>query len=160
MPDLLIVAAQPNPLGRDTTRPGFATNNSLNNEWLEFVAQAARNLVGDVLHHETYGSACVRSGSTPLITFPSVQLQPGHRVRVCTGRGANEWTGGTLFFYLNRDWFVWNNVCGDRATLTYQSTIIDTARYAPNPPEGVLSRVSGTDRLEPAGHTALHRGWR
>jgi len=159
MPDLLIVAAQPNPSGRDTARPGLALNHTLNEEWVEFAAQAARNLTGDTLYHETYGTGCARTGTTALYTFPSIQLQPGHRVRVCTGRGTNQWSGTTLYIYLNRDWFVWNNDCGDRATLAYQSTVIDSAHYAARPPEGVLSRVSGTDRLEPAARSA-YGAWR
>lgn len=52
--------------------------------------------------------------------------------------------------YLGRDWFVWNNDCGDRATVTYNEQVIDTAGYALRPREGVLVRVYGTDRLERA----------
>ena len=159
MPDLLIVAAQPNPPGRDGARPGYAANATLNAEWIEFAAQATRNLNGDVLYHETYGAGCVRTGTSTLVTFGAIQLQPGQRVRVCTGRGANQWVGSTLYVYLNRDWFVWNNDCGDRATLGFQSTVIDSARYAPRPPEGVLNRALGTDRLEPAARAA-YGAWR
>lgn len=154
MPDLLIVAAQPNPPGRDTSYSGYAPNERLNAEWIEFAAQAARNLTGDVLYHETYDGNCVRIETASLYTFPSVQLQSGNRVRVCTGRGTPHWIGSTLYVYLNRDWFVWNNGCGDRATLAYQSTVIDSARYAARPPEGVLNRVAGTNRLEPAARPA------
>lgn len=150
MPDLQIVAAQPNPPGRDTLRPGMATNQKLNEEWVEFAAQSSRSLIGDVLRHETYDQWCNRTGTADLCKFGSVQLQTGQRVRVCSGRGSDQWVGTTLFVFLNRDWFVWNNGCGDRATLLYQGTIIDSARYAARPPEGVLYRVSGTDRLEPA----------
>lgn len=159
MPDLLIVAAQPNPPGRDTVRPGLALGSTLNAEWVEFAAQASRNLTGDVLYHEIYGAGCVRTGTDVLYTFPAVQVEPGHRVRVCTGRGTPQWIGTTLHLYLNRDWFVWNNACGDRATLAYQGSVIDSARYAPRPPEGVLSRVVGTDRLEPAARAA-YSAWR
>ena len=158
MPDLLIAAAQPNPPGRDSLRPGLAANTTLNNEWVEFVAESARNLSGDTLYHETYSAACIRTGTTALVTLPPVQVYPGQRVRVCTGRGTNEWVGSTLFVYLNRDWFVWNNACGDRATLAFQLTVIDSARYAPRPPEGQLARVAGTDRLEPA-RAAAYRAY-
>ena len=48
-------------------------------------------------------------------------------------------------------WYVWNNACGDRATLSYNGRVIDSAFYRPNPPEGVLTRLQGTDELVPAG---------
>lgn len=160
MPDLLIVAAQPNPPGRDALRPGVAANTTLNSEWIEFAAQASRNLTGDFLYHETFNSSCVRTGASPLMKFGAIQLQPGNRVRVCSGRGTDAWMGNTLYVFLNRDWFVWNNGCGDCATLAYQSTLIDSARYAPRPPEGVLTRVVGTDRLEPAARAAAYGAWR
>lgn len=155
MPDLLIVAAQPNPPGRDTVRYGHAANATLNAEWVEFMAQAPRSLIGDVLSHETYNSVCARTGATSIIKFGDIKLAIGYRVRVCTGRGTDQWVGSTLYIYLNRDWFVWNNACGDRATLSYQSAVIDSARYSAHSPEGILTRVSGTDRLEPAARPAF-----
>jgi hypothetical protein len=58
---------------------------------------------------------------------------------------------------LGRQWFVWNNTCGDRATLSYNGSVIDSAFYRPNPPEGVLVRVEGTDELVPARQLSYRR---
>jgi hypothetical protein len=44
---LYIVAAQPNPPGRDASY-GRTTNEVLNAEWVEFVALSNRDLTGDV----------------------------------------------------------------------------------------------------------------
>lgn len=153
MTELLVIAAQPNPPGRDVTRPGSTTNELLNQEWIEIAAQATRSVIGDELFHETFTAGCLRTGVDALLRFPVGQLIARQRVRVCTGHGAPHWLGNTWYLYLNRDWFVWNNACGDRATLAYRGTILDSARYGPHPPEGVLHRVAGTDRLEPASNT-------
>jgi hypothetical protein len=158
MPSLYIVRAQPNPRGKDTTRSGYVTNEKLNEEWIEFEAREVRNLVGDVLSHLTFTGSCQQTGADTLINFGSGQLLVGQRVRVHTGRGTNQWVGSVYHMYLNRGWFVWNNACGDRATLSHQSTIIDWARYRPNPPEGELVRSVGTEWLEPAGRAGL--AWR
>lgn len=76
-------------------------------------------------------------------------MKQGQRLRLHTGPGVNQWVGvGSLFhMYLGRGWFVRNNACGDRATIRFQDTVLDSAGYRPNPPEGVLVRVPGTDRL-------------
>jgi hypothetical protein len=83
-----------------------------------------------------------------LVEFSEGVLRQGQRLRLHTGHGTNQWVGNTFHMYLGRDWFVWNNGCGDRVTVRYQQQVIDTAGYAPRPPEGVLVRVPGTDRLE------------
>ena len=116
MPDLWIAAAQPNPPGRDVARLRGATNAKLNEEWVEIAAQAARNVGGDVLYHETYTAGCVRTGSDVLITLPTVQLQPGQRIRVCTGRGTPQWVGLANFRTLIHDEIFWKAL---RNTLWY-----------------------------------------
>ena len=158
MPSLYIVRAQPNPRGKDATRSGYVTSEKLNEEWIEFEVRENRNIVNDVLSHLTFTGYCQQTGEDTLITFGSRQMLVGQRVRVHTGRGTDQWIGNTLHMYLNRSWFVWNNACGDRATLSYQNTIIDQARYRPNPPEGELVRMAGTEWLQPAGRMGL--AWR
>lgn len=145
---LYITSAQPNPPGRDAAR-GFALNSTLNDEWIEFRAEADRHLVGDQLLHVTFTSSCVGTGTEHLYTFKANQVSRGQYVRVHSGSGQDTWAGGTLHIYLNRSWFVWNNDCGDRVTLAYSNSVIDSASYAARPPEGVIHRVAGTDRLEP-----------
>ena len=149
MPDLYVVAAQPNPPGKDAARPGVTTNTQLNEEWLEFEVRASRNLTGDELSHLTFDNRCTRTGAEPIVRFASTSVSPGQRVRVHTGTGTNQWVGSTLHVYVGRTWFMWNNVCGDRATLRYSGTVIDSAYYDRNPPEGQLVREPGTDRLVP-----------
>lgn len=146
---LYIIAAQPNPPGRDASY-GQTTNDILNEEWVEFKALQARNLVGDALSHLTFSSLCQRTGQEIVIRFDSGQLKAGQRVRIHTGSGANVWIGDTYDMYLGRAWFVWNNACGDRATLWFKETVIDSAFYRPNPPEGLVVRAAGTDELFPA----------
>lgn len=150
MSELYITAAQPNPPGRDVVRPGYATDHILNQEWIEFEARQARNLIGDRLSHFTFDDACRRIGSSELLRFDSGQLAAGQKIRVHTGRGSPYWEGATYHMFLNRSWFVWNNRCGDRASLTYDQRVIDSAYYEPSPPEGALARLPGTDRLLPA----------
>lgn len=77
-------------------------------------------------------------------------MKAGQHVRVHTGTGSDYWDGNTFHGHLNRGWYVWNNACGDRATLSYQRNVIDSAFYRPNPPEGILVRMQGMDELVPA----------
>jgi hypothetical protein len=149
MPDLYLVAIQPNPPGRDASQGGTTTNAKLNEEWVEFEALEARNLSGDELAHLTFNSACQRTGQDAIFRFGTVQLQRGNRVRVHTGAGASQWVGITLHVYAGRPWFVWNNGCGDRAFLTYNTSVIDSAYYNAYPPEGELVRQAGTDKFVP-----------
>jgi hypothetical protein len=150
---LYITAAQPNPPGRDVAaRLGRAQNDKLNEEWVQFQATSDRDLVGDLLSHLTFDGYCSRTGTDVLAKFSSLQVRTGEQVRVHTGPG-NYWqSGGIHHAYLGRSWFAWNNVCGDRVTLSYNSQVIDSAYYAPSPPEGELYRVANTDRLEPSGY--------
>jgi hypothetical protein len=149
MSTLYIVQAQPNPPGKDALRRGLATAYQLNEEWVEFEAiNGDRNLVGDVVSHLTFSPTCQVTGEDVLINFSDGTLRQGQRLRLHTGRGVNQWAGTTFHMYLGRDWFVWNNACGDRVTVRYQQSVLDSAGYAPHPPEGVLARVPGTDRLE------------
>ena len=148
---LYVVRAQPNPRGKDTLWSGAATNQQLNEEWVEFEAVGGdRNLTGDVVTHVTFSAHCRTTGSDELIKFSEGTLSVGRRLQLHTGFGTNGWVGVTFHMYLGRSWFVWNNACGDRATVSYNGRIIDSAAYAPRPPEGVLERIVGTDRLEPS----------
>ena len=156
MSELYIVAAQPNPPGRDTIY-GTATNDMLNREWVEFKAVQNRNLHGDVLSHITFDRLCKTTGSDELLRFGTGELKAGKRVRVHTGRGSNYWDGDTYHMYAGRSWYVWNNACGDRATLSYDNRVIDSAFYRPNPPEGILVRVQGADELVPAAQLSYRR---
>ena len=142
-------AGAANPPGKDTIRRGTATDRQLNDEWVEFeVVNGDRALVGDVVSHLTFGSACQATGEDVLIQFGEGILRQGHRLRLHTGRGINQWSGTTFHLHLGREWFVWNNGCGDRVIVRHRQTLVDSAGYAPRPPEGVLTRVPGTDRLE------------
>lgn len=149
MSSLYIVQAQPNPRGKDTVRRGIATNDQLNEEWIEFEAiNGDRNLTGDTVTHLTFSNTCAVTGANELIRFSDGTLSNGLRLRLHSGTGTKGWSGNLFHMYLGRDWFVWNNACGDRATVRYNDQVLDTAGYAPHPPEGVLVRVYGTDRLE------------
>ncbi len=123
----------------------------LNEEWLEFEALVDRILAGDTLWNLEYGPYCRVLRRAELVRFSSGTALKGQRVRVHTGRGRDHLMGYTHHVYLGRSWFVWNNRCGDRATLTFNGGLIDSAQYAPNPPEGLLVRQRGTDLLVPAG---------
>jgi hypothetical protein len=149
MPDVQVSAAQPNPPGRDTIRPGLATNSKLNEEWVELLAISKRNMVGDVLANQTYDHQCRVTSTQTVCKFPSIELDAGDRLRVHTGSGSAGWVGRTYHYYLGRSWFVWNNACGDCASLWYNDQRIDFARYDPRPPEGVLVRIAGTNLLQP-----------
>ncbi len=156
MSALYIVAAQPNPPGKDSAR-GTATDHMLNQEWLEFAALQDRNLAGDSLTNVTFNQWCQVTGADQLYRFASGQLAAGKHVRVHTGRGTDYWDGNVWHAYAGRHWFAWNNTCGDRATLSFNGSVIDSAFYRPNPPEGVLVRVEGTDELVPAHQLSYRR---
>jgi hypothetical protein len=122
----------------------------LNAEWLELHATAAVNLTGMTLSHLTFDRECRVTGQEVVVQFSAGTLTAGQRLRLHTGSGANGWNGGTYHMYLGHDWYIWNNGCGDRATIMQGATKVDTAGYAPRPPEGVLVRRAGTDLLVPA----------
>jgi hypothetical protein len=155
MSRLYIVQAQPNPRGKDAIRRGVATNDQLNEEWIELEAvEGERTLIGDVISHLTFSNSCAITGADELVRFSDGKLLQGQRIRLHTGRGQNGWLENTFHMFLGREWYVWNNGCGDRCTVTYDGRVVDTAGYAPRPPEGILVRVVGTDRLEPVSQWA------
>jgi hypothetical protein len=145
---LYIIAAQPNPPGKDVARYGNVRNEQLVAEWVEFQAVGNRELIGDLLSHLTFDSNCQRTGADVLHKFGSITVNVGEKIRVHTGSGVDVKSAGTHHIYLNRSWYVWNNQCGDRVTVSYNNAVIDSAYYNSNPPEGQLYRVAGTDRLE------------
>lgn len=146
MPDLYITMAQPNPPGRDRVPYGKATNAQLNEEWVEFRADADRRLDGDVLTHLTFAAGCTVSGLDQLLSFTG-QLLRGQSIRIHTGSGTTYFDGSTYHMYVGANWYKWNNDCGDRATVSRNGYTIDSAGYGPRPREGILSRVPGTDGL-------------
>lgn len=147
--------AQPNPPGKDTIWRGQASNERFNEEWIEFEAVAGdRNIVGDEVYHLTFADTCTITGEANIVRFNQGQLSQGQRLQLHTGTGLGVWVGNVFHMYLGLGWFIWNNKCGDRATIRYNGGLIDTAGYAPGPPEGILVRVPGTDRLEPAARRA------
>lgn len=136
MATLYLTAIQPNPPGRD----------DLNEEWVEFEAVGGtRNLINDVVTQLTFTDRCEVTGEVELIRFNAGQLNEGQRVRLHTGSGTATWRGNTYHMYLGRSWFVWNNRCGDRATIRYDKSVVDRAGYGPSPREGVLYRVAGAN---------------
>lgn len=149
MSTLYIVRAQPNPPGKDAAS-GQTTNERLNEEWLEFEAiNGDRTLLDDQVLHLTFSNSCSVTGQDVVFAFGSGTLNQGNRIRLHTGSGQPFWSGKVYHMYMGRGWFVWNNWCGDRITVRYHGSVVDSAGYAPRPPEGVLVRVPGTDRLEP-----------
>jgi hypothetical protein len=153
MSDLTITRLLPNPAGKDRTPSNQVTNAQLNGEWVQFKNASGKNLSinGVSVTHRTFGYGCAVHGEDQLTTFNGV-LPAGHSIRLHTGRGesSDDPQDSTLrHLFLNRGNFVWNNICGDRATLRVSSGgQIDSAYYDRNPPEGVvLERVQGTDRL-------------
>jgi len=149
MGSLMLTRIFPNPPGRDAAG-GQTTNQKLNEEWVELRATGgSRSLVGDELTHRTHFSGtCTVSGADTLVKFAVATLQDGHTVRVHTGSGT-PWQEGTVHHvFLGRPWFVWNNRCGDQASIVYNGNLVDRATYAPNPPERVLVRNHNTNRFE------------
>lgn len=149
MPDLYITQALPNPAGKDRPPHGGPSNAQLNAEWLEFQNTSGKNLdlAGVDLLHQTFNNWCQLTGQETVTSFKG-PLDAGRSIRVHTGRGEGAWEGTLFHFYLGRSNYVWNNACGDIAVLSVKGGTIDSAGYAPNPPEGaVLRRVSGTNQL-------------
>ena len=108
-------------------------------------------------HHLTFANGCSVSGQSVAFTFGAGTLAQGNRIRLHTGTGQPYWSGIVYHMHMGRGWFVWNNWCGDRVTVRYRGTVVDSAGYAPRPPEGILVRVRGTDRLEPLNVASLSR---
>jgi len=129
----------------------------LNEEWIDIQAIDSRSMVNDVLTSLAHDNACSVTGVQVLCTFPSIQLLPGQSIRVHTGSGTAGFIGHTYHYYLGRSWFVWNNGCGDRATVSYNGGVVDSAWYAARVPEGVLVRSTNSDELVPRYKAAS--GW-
>jgi hypothetical protein len=149
MATLYLTRIQPNPPGRDVVRPGWATPDLLNGEWVEMASvSGARNLAGDVLQHNTYtSSGCSLTGQEVVLKFGTGELNQGQSIRLHTGPGADQWVENTFYMFLGRKWFIWNNDCGDRADLSFNNQQLDWASYGPSPREGILTRVVGTNRF-------------
>ena len=145
MADLYLTRIQPNPPGKDAR--GVALQ--LNNEWVEFeVTAVSRSLVNDLVAHNTYGQyGCTLTGLDPFFQFSSLTVTRGQSVRIHTGSGEASWEGSILHVYAGRSWYIWNNQCGDQATISYDGQVIDWAQYSSSPREGVLVRVPGTSRF-------------
>src|SRR3990170_1123050 len=76
MPDLPVTRALPNPVGKDLLG-GWATNEQLNGEWVEFhnVSQRLLSLEGVAILHYTFSRNCEKTGEERL--RPSVaNLEP------------------------------------------------------------------------------------
>ena len=73
-----------------------------------------------------------------------IVLQPGEAVRVHSGYGADFRAGGVFHIFRNAGNYVLNNMQGDRITLRdANGEVLDSAYYAPYPPEGeILFRVA------------------
>jgi hypothetical protein len=140
MGDLFLTRAKPNPLGKDRFMHR-APNILLNEEWVEFVnlRDVPLNLGGVSVWHETY-DGLYRTGEQEIAIFvQGVVLQPGWTLRLHTGCGTPYNEGVVHHSYLDRENYVWNNDAGDRATLRdWKGEVIDSAWYAPFPPEGVI----------------------
>ena len=150
MGTLYLTQIQPNPPGRDTVSPGKATAAQLNIEWVQvtLIGTDGRSLQGDRLDHSTYSSTgCMLLGNEKVIEFASGTLLPGQSMRVHTGPGESWWEGNLVHTYAGRNWFLWNNRCGDKAVFSFGQSVIDWAAYTPNPREGVLVRQQGTNRF-------------
>jgi len=136
MGTLYLTQIQPNPPGRDTVSPGRATAAQLNAEWVQVtvVGNDGRSLQGDRLDHNTYRSTgCVLLGNDMIVQFSDGILLPGQSMRIHTGPGVSRWEGNLLHVHAGRNWFVWNNRCGDKAVFSFEQWVIDWAAYAPNP---------------------------
>jgi len=140
MTDLLITRALPNPLGKDRF-DNFAPNILLNQEWVEFVNRRdiPLRLTGVSVWHETF-DGLERTGEQELAAFcDHVVLLAGWTLRLHTGRGTPYNEGTVHHSFLDRENYVWNNDAGDRVTLRdWKNEVIDSAWYAPYPPEGMI----------------------
>lgn len=150
MVDLYITHAHPNPAGKDRTLHGAPSVTKLNEEWIQFRNDSGRELDmnGVRLLHQTFNQFCQATDRREVTSFEG-GFAPGYSWRIHTGSGTAHWEGAVQHLYLGRANYLWNNACGDTATLINPSGIvIDTASYAPRPPEGtVLLRQAGTNLL-------------
>lgn len=147
---LYITLALPNPAGRDRTSYGPPSNVQLNHEWVEFanIGSQTSDMSGVGLFHYTFDTRCQKTGEAPLISFTGL-LGSGYSIRVHSGRGELVLEGTVWHFFRDGSNYVWNNACGDTAVLRNAAqTLVDWARYAPNPADGcILQRQQGTNNL-------------
>jgi hypothetical protein len=144
-----VTRAHPNPMGKDKARYQAPTNEKLNQEWLEFknISSVPAKLDDVTLHHLTFDRSCSKTGEDHLMSFKG-DLQPGYSIRVHTGSGTVSLAGTIYHLFAGRENYVWNNACGDRATVKRAGQINDWAYYDPHPREGVdLVRVANTNKL-------------
>ena len=150
MPALYLTAIRPNPPGRNGADDTEIDPALLNEEWVEFeVRWNGRPFGGEELYH------LIRPWADPvgqerLARFPAIAVRPGQRVRVHTGAGEPTWQGNVLHWFLGRSRFAWSSTCGDRALLVRDLAVADCAEYGPLPPQGVLTRVAGTNMFVPS----------
>lgn len=72
----------------------------------------------------------LRDAAGHVYTFPRTKIKPGKRMRIHTGKGANDWNDR----YWRRDWYVWNN-SGDTAKLRRKNgTLVDKCSWGSSGP--------------------------
>lgn len=144
-----ITQAHPNPVGKDKPAHQGATNDKLNQEWVEFknIKTADAPLEQLSLRHRTFDSRCQATGTDLLMTLKGI-LKSGYSIRVHTGSGTAYQDGTLWHLFAGKNNFVWNNKCGDTVILMLAGNVNDQASYDSNPAEGVvLKRISGTNKL-------------
>ncbi len=144
---LYITQALPNPQGKDRPPAGGPSNDQLNGE----SAVGIQKQFGQTTQPERTGarhrilhrqlSAYWRCHRDLFQSGPSCMADQS--IRVHTGSGQGYWAGGIFHNFLGRSNYVWNNRCGDIASLAISGTVIDWALYVGNPTEGkILRRLS------------------
>jgi hypothetical protein len=151
MKTLQTVKMKPNPASKDRTRRG-ASETQLGAEWADIKNIGARDvdLSGITLSHR-------------VMTFKGT-LKPGQVMRVHTGKGPQivlrqeDLDGADFHLFSGHDQYVWNNDCGDCASLWEggSSAHLDKACYDCPPPDGVILHRVG-DKLVPATAAATSR---
>lgn len=160
MADLQTVRLKPNPSGKDRTRWGGATATQLAGEWADIENKGLQGYdLQDVgLYHIGYKPD--GSGQWDLVMSFKGVLRPGQVMRIHAGSGPEsvllpEDKSGADFHFFTGGNYVWNNDKADCAGLFRNNTTqIDKACYAANPPEGaILMRVG--DSLVPVTTSAM-----
>jgi hypothetical protein len=165
MKTLKTVRLKPNPSGKDRNRFGGASAAQLGGEWADIqnVGSQAVDLTGVSLHHIAYHPNGT-SRWEQVMAFNGA-LSPGKIMRIHAGRGPEsalrqEDLMGADHHLFSHGNYVWNNDKSDCAGIfERESSLVDKACYAANPPEGaVLQRVG--DSLVPAAAAAFAAGRR
>jgi hypothetical protein len=157
---LKIIAAKPNPTGKDRNSSGPLAR-QLQGEWVDLRNDGPTvvSLASKHLSHQPFDSSCRPTGQ-PQIYWSgdaTITLQPGQTVRIHTGRKADAWqadsedaTGATYHSYAESANFVLNNRCGDTIGVWWKdaqgnwvTTGRDHASYSPSPAEGRILRRQG-----------------